>query len=218
MENDTKQILSKIYQELMVEVIKNKDEIFIKKYTIPSINYNSDSKDKSRICFASDIEIELYQMMKQFDYKVFFSSYKDIYFFSNNAKRAKDEMLLEVGKKENIVERKEQLKQKLYEKVEKELTEFKESLKQKTPEEIIESAYELVVKEEIIGQLKEISLDEQKLSALLESDELLTEFYEDWRNADGQLGEVIFYTMIDTVETIMEDYNTNNKEKIEESR
>ena len=49
---------------------------------------------------------------------------------------------------------KEELKQKLIEKLEKELRDFKEDLRQKSPDEIIESAYQLTVKTLIIGEIQ----------------------------------------------------------------
>ena len=93
METETKQIFSKIYQDLKEEMTNNNENTFLKEYTIPSINYNPDSENRENMYFASGIEMELYQMMKQFDYKVYFSSYKDKYFFSNSLKKAEAAML-----------------------------------------------------------------------------------------------------------------------------
>lgn len=48
--------------------------------------------------WASGIEMEIKQMLHQLDNKVFFRSYKDKYFFSNNEKKAQERMLQEVEK------------------------------------------------------------------------------------------------------------------------
>ena len=40
MKTKTEQIFSKIYQDLKEEISQNNGKIFLKEYTIPSINYN----------------------------------------------------------------------------------------------------------------------------------------------------------------------------------
>lgn len=129
METETKQIFSKIYQDLKEEMTNNNENIFLKEYTIPSINYNPDSENRENMYFASGIEMELYQMMKQFDYKVYFSSYKDKYFFSNSPKKAEEAMLLET-EKETVkdVQERQKLKRKFEEKINKEFRRFVDSL------------------------------------------------------------------------------------------
>ena len=222
METETKQIFSKIYQDLKEEMTNNNENTFLKEYTIPSINYNPDSENRDNMHFASGIEMELYQMMKQFDYKVYFSSYKDKYFFSNDLKLVQEKMLKELEKENerggNKMEKTEELKEKLFEKLETELEDFEQKLKQKTVDEILESAYELTVKREIIGEIKEKNLDEDELKALLKEDNLLSEFYEDWRNSDGRLGEEISYTMDDTIDIVVKEYEKEKNIKNKESR
>lgn len=112
----------------------------------------------------------------------------------------------------------EDLKQYFFKKVEKELEEFKQKLKQKTPDEIIENSYKLVTMEGIIGELKERKFDKQELKALLKEENLLLEFYEDWRNADGKLCETVQYSMEDTIEIIVENYEKSVKEKQKDYR
>ena len=116
------------------------------------------------------------------------------------------------------MENEEILKEKLIEKVENEYKEFVEELKKKTPEEIIENAYELTSKDEIIGQLKEMTLDEDEIKTMLQENDLLAQFYSDWLDHDSQLGENISYSMTDTIEIIMSDYNEKIKQKNRESR
>lgn len=112
----------------------------------------------------------------------------------------------------------EKLKEKLFEKVEKEFENFKQELKKKTPDEIIENAYKITAMDGIIGELKERSFDKDELKALLKEDNLLSEFYEDWRNADGKLCESVQYPMEDTIDIIVENYEKDRKEKLKESR
>lgn len=111
-----------------------------------------------------------------------------------------------------------ELKEKLFEKVEKELKDFKQELKQKTPDEIIENAYKLTAMDGIIGELKERSFDKEELKALLKEDNLLSEFYEDFRNTDSKLCEVVQYPMEDTIDIIVENYEKDKKEKLRDTR
>ena len=102
------------------------------------------------------------------------------------------------------MESKEELKQKLIEKIDKELQEYKGYLRQKSPNEIIESAYQLTVKTLIIGEMSEKNLDYYELKALIKQKDLLAEFYEDWRNSDGRLGENISYEMDNSIKIIVD--------------
>lgn len=110
------------------------------------------------------------------------------------------------------------LKEELIEKVEKELELFKQKLKKMTPKEIIESAYELTVKKEIISGFQEMYLDVEELKPLLKEDNILDKFYKDWENSDGRLGEQVYLTMPDSVETVVADYKEEKKQKNRESR
>lgn len=102
------------------------------------------------------------------------------------------------------MESKEELKEKLIEKLDKELQEYKGYLRQKSPNEIIESAYQLTVKTLIIGEMSEKNLDYYELKALIKQKDLLAEFYEDWRNSDGRLGENISYEMDNSIKIIVD--------------
>lgn len=94
--DSTEQIFTKIYTDLKEEMLKQDNTVFVKEYEIPSKNYSKDMNFD--LWFASGIEMQLYQMMKEFNDKVFFYSYKDKYFFSNNEEKAKETMLKEIEK------------------------------------------------------------------------------------------------------------------------
>ncbi len=210
----TEEILKQIYQELN-KIIESKDNrIFVIEYTIPSVNYNENGNIED-MSFASGIKMELEKMMEHFKYEFHFSSYKDKYFFSNVEEIARQKMLQEI---ETETTKEQKLKMDLNEKVEQEYASFKKELEQKSPKEIIEKAYELVVKEQIKEELKEKNLTGDELKALLKEKDLLSECYEDWRNSDGRLGEVISYTIDDSIEIIEQEYKKENKQKIKESR
>ncbi len=210
----TEEILKQIYQELNKRIENKDNRIFVIEYTIPSVNYNENGNIED-MSFASGIKMELEKMMEHFKYEFYFSSYKDKYFFSNVEEIARQKMLQEI---ETETTKEQKLKMDLNEKVEQEYASFKKELEQKSPKEIIEKAYELVVKQEIKDELKEKNLTKDELKALLKEKDLLSECYEDWRNSDGRLGEVISYTIDDSIEIIEQEYKKENKQKVKESR
>lgn len=209
----TEEIFKKIYQDLKEETLKNTGQIFLKEYEIPSINYRGNNEQTEDMYFASGIEMQLEQMMKYFDYKVFYSSYKEKYFFSNSTDKVKQRVITEIEREIN-----KERKEKLFAKVEGELANFKEELRQKTPDEIIEKAYELTVKKGIIGQLKEINLDNEELIALIEKNDLLSDFYENWMENDGKLDDILYYGMTEEIELIVNEYNKEISRKSQEVR
>lgn len=107
----------------------------------------------------------------------------------------------------------EELKEKLFKKVEKELDDFKEDLKQKAPEEIIENAYKLTAMEGIIGELKERSFDIDEIKALLKEDNVLNKMYSNYERRDGSMLD----SLVDITRDILEDIDkefTKNKQKV----
>ena len=94
----TEQIFKQIYQDLKEQILREDKPIFIKQYEIPSRNYSN--HENFDLWWASGIEMQLEQMMKQFDYKVFFYSYEDKYFFSNSQQKAREMMLKEIEKEQ----------------------------------------------------------------------------------------------------------------------
>lgn len=80
----TSDMFKKIYMEIKEEMTKNANEIFLKEYNIPSINYHSEEIEFEDLYFTSGIEMEIDRILQNFDYKVFVSSYQDKYFFSND--------------------------------------------------------------------------------------------------------------------------------------
>lgn len=179
----------------------------------------SKSENKEDLWWASGIEMELYQMMKYFDYKVYFSSYEDKYFFSNSEKKANEEMLL-LLEKETIKELQERqnLKRKFEEKVNKELEDFKENLLQYDPKIIIDRAYELVSKQEMVYKIIDRDYTTSELKYLLKTNGILDECYDEWLESDGNFNEILEYAVDDRMELILNDFKEKNKEKTRESR
>lgn len=104
--------------------------------------------------------------------------------------------------------------EKLNEKLEKEFKDFCEEMKTKTPEEIIESAYEITVKEELKDEIANMDLHEKEIEIMLGHKDLLTEFYHDWLDCDTPLGEALRENLQESVAIITRYYE--NKAKDEE--
>lgn len=104
----------------------------------------------------------------------------------------------------------------LEDKLEKEFKTFKENLKAKAPEEIIDKAYELVVKEEIKEEIKNMKLHDQEKVIMIDQSDLLTELYHDWLDTDVPLGEVLKDTLEESVLALTRYYGKQNHFKIKE--
>ena len=79
----------------------------------------------------------------------------------------------------------EQLNTELYEKIYAEQQEFISSLKTMTPEKIIQFAYELVIREDILLSLEENDLDEKQCKALLREKKPLDKLFLAWEKHEG---------------------------------
>lgn len=78
-----------------------------------------------------------------------------------------------------------ELSNKVYKRLEHEFNMFKEICLYKTKEEILNSAYEIAVKEEIVGSFGSNIYEEEQYLALLEEDNMLENIYQDWMNAES---------------------------------
>ena len=104
----------------------------------------------------------------------------------------------------------------LIEKLEQELKDYKEYVKEMGIDFAIDKAYELTVKQEIIDCIsfdKELSKEERK--ALLKSDNILEQCYDDWLSFDGNLRETLNYSVEKSVNIITDDFK---KDKIKSKK
>lgn len=209
------EIFKQIYQDLKEKIESKDNETFIKEYTIPSINY-SDNQNKEDLYFSSGIEMEIERILEQLQYKFFFSSYKDKYFFSNEQSIVQQKVLSEIEKEEDI--QREKLKEKFDEKIDTEFKEFIEDLEQCSPKTIIDRAYEKVCKEEMIYKLKDKDYSISELKTLLKTDEILQECYDEWLKSDGNFSEMLEYAVDNRIDLILEESTEQKKQRNKESR
>ncbi|MBR3882126.1 MAG: DUF3848 domain-containing protein [Clostridia bacterium] len=101
----------------------------------------------------------------------------------------------------------------LYNKLDNELKEFHGNLLEKGKEEILNSAYEITVKEQIRDILKEMNLHEVEKEILFLRDDLLTELYQDWLHHDSSLREPITDSVDKSISTILRNFRITDKER-----
>ena len=100
----------------------------------------------------------------------------------------------------------EELKQKFDDKIDNEYEEFIEELKQCSPQVILERAYEKVSKEEMVYKIKDKDYTVSDLKALLKTDGILQECYDEWLKSDGNFNEVLEYAVDERIDLIIDDY------------
>lgn len=101
----------------------------------------------------------------------------------------------------------------LEEKLEKEFKDFYNKTKAKSPDEIMQCAYEITVKEEIKNNLKDMDLYPIEVKALLKQNDILNEFYHDWLNVDTPLGEVLENSIEESISMVTKYYKSKGKER-----
>lgn len=101
----------------------------------------------------------------------------------------------------------------LYNKLDNELKGFHGNLLEKGKEEILNSAYEITVKEQIRDILKEMNLHEVEKEILFLRDDLLTELYQDWLHHDSSLREPITDSVDKSISTILQNFRITDKER-----
>ena len=100
-----------------------------------------------------------------------------------------------------------------YNKLDNELKEFHEKLLEKENEEILNSAYEIAVKEQIVDILKDMNLHEVEKEILFLRDDLLAELYQDWLHYDATLKEPITDSVDKSISTILRNLGIKNEER-----
>jgi len=114
---------------------------------------------------------------------------------------------------------KERLNNEIYNKLNKELKKIKEELTKLKAEDIINSSYEITIKEEIVdlfgGRPK---YDLHTLKAILQKENALDYLYDDWYNEKNHgISAIVEDNMYDTLEDLTSKYESDLFDKIEQS-
>lgn len=101
-------------------------------------------------------------------------------------------------------------------KLEQELMNFTQRIIQEyTPEQITKKAYEIAVKEQIKDEIINKDLSEYQIRALLKSDGIIDEVYDEWLSEDSRLGEVLENSIDTTLDIIEANFSKvkSNRER-----
>lgn len=122
---------------------------------------------------------------------------------------------------ENEVKVLSKLKDDLIKKLEKEYNEFKEMYMSLSPKEMVDRAYELVVKQELLDSFNyDMGYDKEELQALLKQDSLLQQAYDEWLDTDGNLRSALEFSVDNVVFDAVKDsqeIKLSDKDKIKEN-
>lgn len=94
-------------------------------------------------------------------------------------------------------EYKQSLNEKLYDKVQQELSAFREEMQGKPPQEIYDVAYQIALKNDIAECFSYVDYSPQAAKALMKSPNLLQDIYEEWIERDNSHMEDLRQTVAD---------------------
>lgn len=97
----------------------------------------------------------------------------------------------------------QQLKELLNEKLQKEYDNFIEKLKSLPPEQVIESSYEKVFKEELMTTVQYKDLSKMEINALLKLDHTLDSLYQEWLKNDFSYLPLLEHTVNDHAKKVI---------------
>lgn len=107
-----------------------------------------------------------------------------------------------------------QMRRNLSKKLDKEMFDYKQELLKQSPNEIIKNAYELICKQEISDYLcYDRNYTKEQLQALLETNNILGQGYDQWLEFDGGLKEALEWPTDDLVDEITKHYKEKNQTK-----
>ena len=107
-----------------------------------------------------------------------------------------------------------QMRRNLSKKLDKEMFDYKQELLKQSPNEIIKNAYELICKQEISDYLcYDRNYTKEQLQALLETNNILGQGYDQWLDFDGGLKEALEWSTDDLVNEITNHYKEKNQTK-----
>ena len=108
------------------------------------------------------------------------------------------------------MEKNNTLKEKLIEKLNAEYAMLRDELRQSGVDNFMERGYEYFTKQEIIDYLQYSEISEDSIKALLKSNDLLEQIYDEWLKTDAH-----FYKILDaSINNVMDSVKFDYKEKL----
>ncbi len=108
-----------------------------------------------------------------------------------------------------------EIRKNLYNKLEKEFKDFIEEMKTNEPEVIVNSAYPIVMKEELLSMFYPESerFDIEEIKALNKIDSPLEELYQGWMDTDEGIHSVLEDSVSNTLEEVLKEQKEKKKDR-----
>ena len=103
-------------------------------------------------------------------------------------------------------------------KVDAELARYTEELMSHGPQEVVDNAYELVIKSELAVRLESSFLTKQQIRALLDQENPLAYIYERWEHDHAAIGDLLCDTIYAAGNDAHRERLTKTKHRKEETR
>lgn len=117
------------------------------------------------------------------------------------------------------MEKKDTIKDLLYEKMSNEQKDFVENLKHLPLEKIIQSAYEKVMRDDILMLFEDDFLDDKQIKALLRLEKPLSACYDEWLKNDCSYMDMLRDTVDDFSKDLVKEHEkAKNKKRSEPER
>lgn len=112
----------------------------------------------------------------------------------------------------------ESLREELIKKLEKEQAEYLNEIRNEGVDVAIEKAYEITSRQEIMDYLSFSNIAPEDIKVLLNTENVLGIFYDEWLDYDGNFYETLEYPIQECLENLSDDfYNKDNKDVEQEN-
>ena len=107
------------------------------------------------------------------------------------------------------------IRKKLYEKMQNEYNDFIEEMKNNEPQFIVNNAYQIVIKEELVSMFYPESeqYDIDEIKALNKTKNPLEELYQGWMDSDAGIHSVLEDNVSDIIEEIQKEQREKKKDR-----
>lgn len=110
----------------------------------------------------------------------------------------------------------EELNLQLYNKMSAEFEKFKEELLNSSPQEVLDRAYEYIIKDDIVLSLEYSDLTASRADALLKSENSLDEVYDAWMESESSHMDEIREVLDSAAESLIRDAEHQREAKAKE--
>lgn len=107
----------------------------------------------------------------------------------------------------------EELNLQLYNKMSAEFEKFKEELLNSSPQEVLDRAYEYIIKDDIVLSLEYSDLTASRADALLKSENSLDEVYDAWMESESSHMDEIREVLDSAAESLIRDVQHQREAK-----